>query len=202
MNCIRLDHESLGDVVSDLRNPRYRMAQVEVGGPLGKRFDAIRLNYQALQRMVDDGAASWLRTDPYLIADWAPMFSPIERMTWGEIRQAGLPLLPQFSIGPYFADFVSPTVKVVLECDGAEFHDAAKDAKRDRFMADLGWTVYRATGAVCNRILTHPCDLPDDQYPSPWYREKYWGETIRGIIEQIKHRHFSADPMATPEAWS
>ncbi len=56
--------------------------------------------------------------------------------------------------GRYRADFVvmAPSRKVVVECDGHDFHEktkeqAARDKKRDRDMQLEGWGVLRFTGA-------------------------------------------------------
>lgn len=60
-----------------------------------------------------------------------------------------LALTLQREIGPFAADFalVGPFKSVVIECDGAEFHqDKEKDASRDKFMQERGWRVMRFTG--------------------------------------------------------
>jgi very-short-patch-repair endonuclease len=55
-------------------------------------------------------------------------------------------LLPemQYNIGPYFADFAFPRVRIVVEYDGPQ-HIARKDrdAERDSFLIGKGWTVFR-----------------------------------------------------------
>ena len=86
--------------------------------------------------------------------DWTLVFTPIESMAWGEIRYNGLPFYPQYPIGKYFADFADPAKKIVIECDGSEFHSKEKDAPRDRYMASEGWD--------CNRILTNPWEKIGD----------------------------------------
>lgn len=83
--------------------------------------------------------------------DWISMFSPIERAMWGHIRDHGLVMYPQFPIGPFFADFANPHSKVVIECDGREWHDAKKDLARDIEMRRMGWFVYRVPGCECLR---------------------------------------------------
>jgi len=75
---------------------------------------------------------------------------------------------PQYVIGPYRTDFAvcylrqdrydqdpfqSPkAVRVVVECDGHDFHEktkeqAARDKARDRFLITNGWPVLRFTGS-------------------------------------------------------
>ena len=47
------------------------------------------------------------------------------------------------------ADFAYPVVKLDIECDSVEHHssplDVARDKRRDRRLAALGWTVLRFT---------------------------------------------------------
>lgn len=56
----------------------------------------------------------------------------------------------EYPIAQYHADFALLPYRLVVECDGHEWHSTpeqrAHDAKRDRAMARLGWTVMRFTG--------------------------------------------------------
>jgi very-short-patch-repair endonuclease len=70
-------------------------------------------------------------------------------------------VIPQAPIGQYKADFVIglteyPTQRVVVECDGHDFHErtkeqAAHDRKRDREMQSAGFKVFRFTGSEIYR---------------------------------------------------
>ena len=97
---------------------------------------------------------------PYVV-DWMVIFSPIERMAWGEIRDYGLPFFPQFPVGKFFADFADPVKKIVIECDGKEFHDQSRDADRDAQMNLDGWKVFRISGSDCNRLIDDPWEKID-----------------------------------------
>lgn len=110
--------------------------------------------------------------DPYIV-DWTEVFSPIERMAWGEIRRWNLPLWPQFPIGRFFADFACPRRKIAIECDGKEFHDEERDRARDFEMVMNGWVVYRISGSDCNRII-----------PAPW--EEFWAKDIDPCGEEAR----------------
>ena len=62
----------------------------------------------------------------------------------------------QHPVGPYFADFAFPATRVVVECDGHEFHErtkeqAAHDRQRDRYMQCEGWLVLRFTGSEIHK---------------------------------------------------
>lgn len=126
------------------------MRTITPGMPIGDRFRALRANYAELGVAVAAGDASWTdREDPYQIADWVPLFTPIEAAAWSAIRGAGLPLWPQLPVGRYFVDFGCPVKKVAVECDGAKWHDARKDARRDNDLIGMGWVTYRAPGWLC-----------------------------------------------------
>lgn len=83
------------------------------------------------------------RNDPYIID---LKFSPIEYDMWYSLRVHSNTryFRPEFPIGKYFADFADPIHKIVIECDGKEFHtDFEKDKIRQREIEKLGWIVLR-----------------------------------------------------------
>jgi very-short-patch-repair endonuclease len=165
----------------------YRYFQVTPDMRLADRFRAIRANYETKKRAVDDGLSSWSQGDPYRIADWVRLFTPIEYAAWCEIRCAGLPMWPQFPVGRFFADFANPVARVALECDGKAYHDVAKDAQRDREFEGMGWTVIRAPGSRCMRLMTSPAEMEEDgDDVSDEYREQYASRTMAGIIERLR----------------
>ena len=50
----------------------------------------------------------------------------------------------QHPIGPFFADYCCPALKLVIEIDGP-FHSAAEDAARDHIITARGYHVLRFT---------------------------------------------------------
>lgn len=78
--------------------------------------------------------------------------SPIEEQFWEiALAQDKLPgLIPQFQIGGYRIDFALPEQKIAIELDGHDYHKSKDqrtyDAKRERDLQKLGWTVIRFTG--------------------------------------------------------
>lgn len=121
--------------------------------------------------------------DPYPI-DWTKVFTPIEYMAWCDIRDYPLQMWPQYPIGKYFADFANVEKKIVIECDGKEWHDEEKDSVRDAAMMAEGWTVYRVTGAECNKVVER------EDYKS---EKEYWHnlyQTSSGLIKAIHYFHF------------
>ena len=77
--------------------------------------------------------------------------TPIEQWLWEDMRNANMVMYPQWPIGEFFVDFANPMAMVVIECDGKAFHrDHKKDARRDAWLTERGWTIYRFSGHVCN----------------------------------------------------
>jgi very-short-patch-repair endonuclease len=165
-------HDVWDDVIALFDFPG-EFLPVRAGMPLSERFNAIRHNYKRKQAMVDAGLDEWFRGDPYDIAPWPELFTPIEYALWFDIRGRGLDLWPQLPVGRFFADFGNPVARIVVECDGKEFHrDTAKDCARDQEMEAMGWTVVRIPGWQCNRQILTSAEaqekhgISEDEYES------------------------------------
>jgi hypothetical protein len=181
----------IGECLNLVENSRYSLVPVDGKMPLSERFKRIRANYAARGRKVADGKSTWLQGDPYSIADWVSIFTPIESAAWGEIRGDGIPLWPQFPVGPYFVDFGNPVARVALECDGKAYHDPAKDAARDAHLLEMGWTVYRAPGWICMKEMKTPFEVEaDGDDVTDEYWEEFMSTTMRGLIQRIARNHF------------
>jgi len=156
--------------------------------------------FAEIKRMWEERLPLWLeeyaetgeqRHDPYF-RDWITEFTPIEYSVWSDIRSSGVPFYPQLPICGYFLDFANPFKKIAIECDGKEFHDAERDAIRDKKLEKAGWIVFRIKGHECNRIL-----------PDPWNREEYYegpsdqevhtwfNTTSTGVVHAINHMFFA-----------
>lgn len=79
-----------------------------------------------------------------------------EKVGWYLSEKLGIEVEPQFPIPKsldtmgrqryYFADFLIKGHKIVVECDGENWHtDIEKDSERQRFIENLGYTVIRFT---------------------------------------------------------
>lgn len=169
---------------------------------LGQRFARIREHYKTeLPRMM----AEYERTgrvhfDPYRL-DFTSDMTPIEAAVWGDIRCAALPFFPQIPALNYFLDFADPFKKIAIECDGKEWHDAEKDAKRDARLAEDGWTVYRIPGSMCRRTLRRPIDLLMEHEQNGYSHDEalrltqsqaaeWFARTSEGIVEAIGITHY------------
>jgi len=115
------------------------------------KWNEIRAHYR--DRQADIMATpinEWAFGGPYEWDHGIIFMTPIETWFWADIRACDAVLYPQYPVLDFFVDFANPKAKVAIECDGAAFHmDKAKDAARDKRLTDLGWTVYRISGAHC-----------------------------------------------------
>lgn len=76
--------------------------------------------------------------------------TPAERLLWQYLSrsQLGAKFSRQMPVGPYFADFLCRSTRLVVELDGFS-HDCEpqRDVVRDRAMAAWGYRVLRFTNA-------------------------------------------------------
>ncbi len=87
-----------------------------------------------------------------------------EGRLWLELkdrRLGGYKFVRQFPVGPYFADFLCRSFKLVVELDGSQHAVSEHDEKRDSYMNAAGYSVIRfwshdvlrQTDAVLETIL-------------------------------------------------
>lgn len=113
-------------------------------------WSKIRAFYAELTPLILAERRDEWATDAYAWQEsGAIYFTQIERWLWHDIRECGAVLYPQYPVGRFFVDFANPVAKVAIECDGADFHDAEKDAARDKELRSMGWIVYRISGKDC-----------------------------------------------------
>ncbi|MBJ7437690.1 MAG: endonuclease domain-containing protein [Sphingopyxis sp.] len=69
-----------------------------------------------------------------------------EKKLWGALRDrrlGGFKFRKQQPIGPFIADFVCQERRLVVEVDGSQHADSARDAARDAFLNDKSYRVLR-----------------------------------------------------------
>lgn len=88
-------------------------------------------------------------------------------------------IAPQHEIGPYQADFAifirdfsNDLMRIVVECDGHDFHEktkeqAQRDKKRDRYIQAAGFRVFRFTGSEIFRDVAG-CVSELDDFGADW----------------------------------
>ena len=69
-----------------------------------------------------------------------------EKKLWQHLRQPPFKehhFRRQATIGPYFADFASHQLRIVIEVDGGQHSDSATDDRRTEYLASQGYRVLR-----------------------------------------------------------
>ena len=157
----------------------------------GEKFDLIRRIY----REQDEDIRKYNgMVCPYFL-DWMCAFTPIEELAWCCIRDwwRKLQMFPQYPVGRYFIDFGDPIRRIGLECDGKQWHDTAKDTARDAELLEIGWQIYRVTGAECYRDVRDPGELEYDGYEvSKDDRHRWYMMSVDGLLESIAVYHCGA----------
>ena len=86
--------------------------------------------------------------------------SPIERKLLYWFVKYGIYPELQYEIPPYRVDFALVDKKIVIECDGRDFHTSDEHRKRDKirdeFIVKQGWKVKRFTGS---QIYNEPYNI-------------------------------------------
>jgi very-short-patch-repair endonuclease len=129
----------------------------------------------------------WFR--PYFI-DFTRYFTPIEREAWNAIRSSRIILYPQYPVLNYFLDFGNPYLKIGLEMDGKEFHNAEKDFIRDTKLLNEGWKIFRVTGSEAVRPVREIYDHTDE-YEVRMTKCMNIHNTVEGIINAIYYVYFN-----------
>jgi very-short-patch-repair endonuclease len=82
--------------------------------------------------------------------------TPSEQKLWEAIRgcRLGVGFRRQVPLGRYIADFVAPSVRLVVEVDGA-YHRRRRtaDLGRDRVLTRMGYRVLRLQAALVERHI-------------------------------------------------
>jgi very-short-patch-repair endonuclease len=102
-----------------------------------------------------------------------------EKKLWQHLRQPPFKqhhFRRQATIGPYFADFASHQLKIVIELDGGQHADNPADARRTSYLASEGYRVLRfwnndvienMSGVLSTIDTAISVDRPPTPDPSP-----------------------------------
>jgi len=98
-----------------------------------------------------------------------------EKKLWQDLRQPPFKqhhFRRQATIGPYFADFASHQLKIVIELDGGQHADNAADERRTSYLASEGYRVLRfwnndVIESVSGVLTTIDAAIPADRPPAP-----------------------------------
>jgi very-short-patch-repair endonuclease len=82
--------------------------------------------------------------------------TPSEARLWSALvnRKLGVPFRRQSVVGGFIADFVAPSVKLIVEVDGGcHAQKRRAEARRDEKLARLGYRILRVEAALVTRDL-------------------------------------------------
>jgi len=85
-----------------------------------------------------------------------------EALLWVRLRakQLGVAFQRQIVVGRYIVDFVAPSVRLIVEVDGAYHARRSRaDARRDRKLCRAGYRVLRIAAGLVERDIEHAVQL-------------------------------------------
>lgn len=76
-------------------------------------------------------------------------YTPIEIIIRDKMEEHGLAYQPQVKLGRHYIDFLvsNNENKIILECDGRNYHIPEKDAERDKELSKFGYKILRLSGS-------------------------------------------------------
>ena len=90
-------------------------------------------------------------------ARWNKKGTWIEQRMSNLLDKIGVEYIPQYPILRYKVDFAIPALKIVIECDGEQWHTTKTQIKQDKIRQNKiekeGWFVLRYTGAKINQCM-------------------------------------------------
>ncbi len=84
-----------------------------------------------------------------------------EALLWTELKDrqlGGFKFVRQLPIGPYYADFVCRSRKLVVELDGSQHFESAYDRRRDEYLRAKGYSVLRFWSHETARDMRSICE--------------------------------------------
>lgn len=176
-------------------NVRWRASQDQ-----RERWTIIREAYSIVTPLILRGGVN-----PYFL-DWTYHRTPIEELAWIDIRRCGLPLYPQYPAAQYFLDFADPVKQIAVELDGAAYHEATRDVRRDRALLAHGWRTFRIPGkrampnGVDIRAILDGCqnNIEAVEAVSEWGRE--WSEGFFWALGFLYYRKPSFPALSASDS--
>lgn len=135
-------------------------------------------------------------TSPELINDFDDnvFYTPIEKIFKDKLVENNILFKPQVKLGRFYVDFLLEinNSKVIVECDGREYHNPYRDHERDKEIKKEEYKIFRFSGSM----LFNDCDRCLDEvmrYTSSHSNSKYVLEELND--EQILAVNHITGPM-------
>ena len=98
-----------------------------------------------------------------------------ERKLWAMLARLRPKFTRQLPVGPYFADFACRQAKLIVELDGGQHADSDRDQRRDDYLRQEGWVVFRIwnnelnenPGGVFDAIVARAAECLGGTHPQP-----------------------------------
>ena len=98
-----------------------------------------------------------------------------ERKIWELLACYRPKFTRQLPLGPYIVDFACRQARLVVEIDGGQHAESKRDAVRDQWLCDRGWTVLRIWNSdvrenprgACEAILARAAECLGGTHPQP-----------------------------------
>lgn len=172
-----------------IKNPIH-YPEMDYDAPYFKKLEVIKQYYLLNEAYMWDEYNKRKKAtfNPYPY-DWIRIMTPIEFLAWEVVRFKGLSVMPQYPVLNYYLDFANPFIKVGLELDGKQYHDADKDRTRDKRLQQEGWQIIRVTGSEMHNsnhldyFMLHEHFEDEDIYEQI---EQYFYNTGEGVMEAMK----------------
>lgn len=157
-----------------------------------ERWNKLRSEYKSHMPQILEVMKNPRRCYKMSCFNWFEVMSPIENLAWMDMREIGLPMMPQLPVLNYFIDFAHPVKKIAIEMDG-KTHDVEKDLIRDTKLYENGWKVYRIKGHECNREieLGYDIEITMSAYEVENLYKDWITTTGEGIVFAVKQVHFT-----------
>ncbi|KAF5076351.1 ATP-dependent DNA helicase Rep [anaerobic digester metagenome] len=97
-------------------------------------------------------------TSPEMITEFKQnvIYTPIEKIFSEKLIENGISFKPQVKLGRFYVDFLVEfgNSKIIVECDGREYHNPNRDRERDKELKKEGYKIFRFSGSM----LFNDCD--------------------------------------------
>lgn len=128
-------------------------------------------------------------TSPELINDFDDdvQYTPIEKIFKDKLVENGISFDSQVKLGRFYVDFLLKVsnFKVIVECDGREYHNPHRDHERDKEIKKEGYKIFRFSGSMlfndCDRCLNEIIRYSNSDLNSKYVLEELNDEQIIAI---------------------
>ncbi len=132
---------------------QYQIKSGLIHTDLNKVISAL-LNEQLIKLL--DQANYRFSSPEFLKTSWEKtIYTPIEHILKEALEKENISFTPQVKLGRFYVDFLVGynNQKVIVECDGREYHNPHRDKERDKELSKEGYKILHFTGSeIYNNI--------------------------------------------------